>query len=325
MELGIGLVGAGAIAKAHARALRSVAGARLAAVCSRTEAGARAFASEFGGAPVASTFEALLRLPDVTAVVLAVPNALHAPYALAALAAGKHVLVEKPMATTLADAKQMAAAAQKAGRCLMVGHMWRFDREAQYVRAQVAAGALGGVFKTKGYGVHVGWGPSGWFTSKAQAGGGALIDMGVHAIDTARFLLGDPRAVRVYADLGTRFGQYDVDDIGMVMIHWDSGAVSLIESGWWNPHADGPEASTQLFGTKGYGRLFPTEIAGERPSFPARAEHCDPHLYEGQLAAFAAAIRDGQSPPTFADAGIEAVRICEAAYASAAQRQAVVL
>jgi predicted dehydrogenase len=192
---------------------------------------------------------------------------------------------------------------------------------------------LGDIVKTKGYGVHAGWGPSGWFASKARAGGGALLDMGVHAIDTVRFLLGDPRAVRVYAHLGTRYGTYDVDDVGVVMIHWDTGVVSLVESGWWSPHRDGPEATTQLFGTKGYGRLFPTELSWpdeggprvERPAFPARAEHCDQCLYEAELRELAACIREGREPIAGAAQGIEVARICDAAYASAASGQAIAL
>jgi predicted dehydrogenase len=333
MHLGMGLVGAGFIGKVHARAIRGIEGAALAAVYSHHPDAAQSIAAEFAGAKVAGSFEELLGLEAVTAVILAVPNDLHAPYALRALAAGKHVFVEKPMATSTQQAELMAAAAREAHRCLMVGHMWRFDPEAEFLRQRVSAGRLGRIVKTKGYGIHVGWGPSGWFTSRVRAGGGALIDMGVHAIDTVRFLTGDPRAVRVYAHLSTCFGNYDVDDLGVVMIHWDTGAVSVIESGWWNPHRDGPEAATQLFGTQGYGRLFPTELSWredggtriEQASFPARREHCDPQLYERQMREFASAIREGREPSAAADHGIEAVRICEAAYASAASGNAVTL
>jgi predicted dehydrogenase len=333
MHLGIGLMGAGFIGKIHARAIAATEGVKLVGVCDHDLPAAQALAQEFGGAAVAHTLDELLRLETVDAVILAVPNELHALSTLKALAKGKHVLVEKPMATTALEAEHMGVAAREARRCLMVGHMWRFDREAQFLRARVASGSLGRNVKTKGYGVHVAWGPKGWFTQKARSGGGALIDMGVHAIDTARYLLGDPRAVRVYAHLATAFGEYDVDDLGVVMIHWDNGAVSVIESGWWNPHSDGPEAATQLFGTKGYGRLFPTELtwqeAGgprvERPTFPARVEHCDPHIYAAQLQEFAAAIREGRPAAASPAHGLEVVRICEAAYASAASGQAVTL
>ena len=120
------------------------------------------------------------------------PNALHAEQSIAALAAGKHVLCEKPMATTSADAEAMLAAAARHDRLLLVLHPWRHHPAVIAVRDAIAAGELGRVVRTHGYGVHADWGPSGWFTDPALAGGGALVDMGIHAIDTARFLLGEP-------------------------------------------------------------------------------------------------------------------------------------
>ena len=99
------------------------------------------------------------------------------------------------MATSLAECDAMRGGRRASGRPLMVAHCWRFRDEVLALRRRIAAGELGEVVKTRGYGVHAGWGPSGWFTDPALAGGGALVDMGVHAIDTARFLLGDPLPV----------------------------------------------------------------------------------------------------------------------------------
>ena len=84
--------------------------------------------------------------------------------------------------------------------------------------------------------------------------------MGIHAIDTARFLLGEPQPRRVVASIRTAHGDYAVDDDGIVLIEWESGARSVVESGWWQPHADGPEAATQLYGTQGFGQVFPTKL-----------------------------------------------------------------
>jgi predicted dehydrogenase len=186
----------------------------------------------------------------------------------------------------------------------MVGHMWRFDTEVNYVRDLVQSGKLGEIFKTKGYGIHVNWGPSGWFIKKELAGGGALADMGVHAIDTVRYILGDPEPKEIYAKISTSFGVYDVDDTGIVMITWDTGAVSIIESGWWHPHADGPEAGTQLFGTLGYASLFPTlweQKKGEKikkvvPDMPERRGHCDQVIYSRQMKHFIECVRNRIEP-----------------------------
>jgi predicted dehydrogenase len=245
--------------------------------------------------------------------------------------AGKHVLCEKPMAMNEAEAREMAAVAAETGRQLMVGHMWRFDREALYLREAVDKGLLGDIVKTKGYGVHQHWGPSGWFTDPDLAGGGALIDMGVHALDTVRFLLGDPDPLRVYATIGTRHGDYAVDDEGVLIVEWSGGTTSIIESGWWHAHMDGVEASTQLFGTRGYGRLFPTSYTTgsgdhahtETPDFPARTEHCDQHIYDGQVAEFGARILDGAPVVPGPEHGRVIMAICDAAYRSSTEGQAV--
>ncbi len=108
--------------------------------------------------------------PDIDAVVIGTPNSLHCPQAVACLRAGKHVLVEKPMAVSVAEANRMIEAAKESNRGLMVAHCWRFRDEVRAVRDRIAAGELGAVVKTRGYGVHAGWGPSGWFTDPALAG-----------------------------------------------------------------------------------------------------------------------------------------------------------
>ena len=146
----------------------------------------------------------------------------------------------------------------------MVAHCWRFHPDVLALRDRVAAGELGEVVKTRGYGVHAGWGPSGWFTDPELAGGGALVDMGVHAIDTARFLLGDPRPVRVCAAVGTRYGDYAVDDDAVLLITWDNGTNSVVESGWWQPHLGGLEADTEVYGTGGYDRVWRADRAAAR-------------------------------------------------------------
>jgi predicted dehydrogenase len=233
------------------------------------------------------------------------------------------------MATSAAEAEQMAEASQKSGAPLMVAHCWRFDKEILWLRQQVQAGRLGKIIRTKGYGVHVHWGPEGWFTQKKLAGGGALADMGIHAIDTARFLTGDPQPVSVYARLGTYYKEYDVDDTGVILIVWDNGVTSYIESGWWQPHMDGPEASTQLYGLSGFGQVFPTRLelpnAKEMkidtisdPSFIfPRPDHSPQSMYDSQMACFASAIQSGETPVPGSREGLVNMKIVDAAYQSA--------
>jgi predicted dehydrogenase len=307
----VALFGCGWIQDFHARGVREC-GHEVVAVANHREESATTFAERHGIPRVTTDWEALARDPEVEAAVVATPNALHAPQSVALLDAGKHVLVEKPMATSVAECDAMIDAAARGGASLMVAHCWRFHPDVQAMRARIATGELGEVVKTRGYGVHAGWGPSGWFTQKALAGGGALPDMGVHAIDTVRYLLGDPDPGRVCAVIGTRYGAYDVDDDGILLISWSQGTNSIVESGWWHPHKEGLEAETEVYGTKGYARIFPREEPSED------YEHCAQPMYTAQMAEFLGAIEAGRQPRPGGSDGRVVLDVVERAYASAA-------
>lgn len=262
-------------------------------------------------------WQAAVTATDVDAVVVGTPNMLHHPQAMAALAAGKHVLLEKPMAITVIEGEEIAAAASTAGLTLLVGHMWRYRNEVIAMRDRIAAGSVGRPVRTRGYGIHSGWGPGGWFTDPARAGGGALIDMGIHAIDTVRFLLGDPQPARVTASLGTAHGAHAVDDDGVVLIDWSNGVRSVVECGWWQPRLDGVEADTEVYGTGGYDRIWPNFTASTPP--PAGYEHCSLPMYQAQMADFAHCCATGKTPIASAEVGLTALRIVATAYRWAAQ------
>jgi predicted dehydrogenase len=292
----------------------------VAAVVEKFPDKAAAFARQFHIQKQYSRVEDLIETGAADALVIGTPNFLHAPQAIAALKAGLPVLVEKPMAMNAVQAEKMLAASRRSGAALMVAHCWRFDEDVLWLKKQSAR--LSTVLRTKGYGVHVQWGPAGWFTQKQLAGGGALADMGVHALDTARFLLGDPQPVSVYARLGTYYKKFDVDDTGLLIVNWDNGAVSYIESGWWQPHADGPEAATQLYGRRGFGQLFPTRLElGRRvvdPGFPfPRKEHCPQSMYDAQMAHFIRSINKKTDPVPGGVEGLVNMKVVDAAYRSA--------
>jgi predicted dehydrogenase len=252
--------------------------------------------------------------PSIDAVVIGTPNSLHAPQAIACLEAGKHVLVEKPMARTLAEAESMNVAAAASGASLMVAHCWRFHPDVQALRGRIERGELGRVVKTRGYGVHAGWGPDGWFTDRELAGGGSLVDMGVHAIDTARYLLGDPAPERVCAVLGTRYRELAVDDDGILLITWTDGTNSIVECGWWQPHLAGLEADTEIYATGGYARVW------DFTEGPEGYEHCSQPMYSAQMAEFIDAVEAGRKPRPDGDDGAVVMSVVEQAYRSAATR-----
>jgi predicted dehydrogenase len=311
VSLRVGLLGAGWIMDYHARAVIEHPGAELVAASSWREPSLARLAGRHGIPRTTTDWRELAADPAVDAAVIGTPNALHAPQAVAFLEAGKHVLVEKPMARNLGEADAMLAAAGRSGARLMVAHCWRFHDDVLALRARVAAGELGEVVKTRGYGVHAGWGPSGWFTDPELAGGGALVDMGVHAIDTTRFLLGDPLPSRVLATVATRYGDYAVDDEAIVLVSWSNGTNSIVESGWWQPHLGGLEADTEVYGTGGYARVW------DRTELPQGYQHCSQPMYSAQMAEFVEALSAGRQPRPSGEDGRVVLEVVERAYAAA--------
>lgn len=321
----IAFSGAGYIINIHAQAAKAQKDVELHAVVEKFSVKSAALAKKFKIKNQYHTVEEMLKAGEVDALVIGTPNFLHAPQAITALKAGVHVMVEKPMAMSVREAEKMIEASEKSGAKLMVAHCWRFDEDVNWLKKE--SKKLGQIIRTKGYGVHTHWGPSGWFTQKKLAGGGAMADMGIHALDTARYLLDDPKPVSVYAKIGTHYKDFDVDDTGIVMVEWDYGATSYFESGWWQPHSDGPEAATQLYGTKGFGQLFPTQL--ELPNVKAkkidlvksgfkfpRKEHCPQSMYDAQMAHFIGCIRRNKNPNPGGAEGLMNMKVVEAAYKS---------
>jgi predicted dehydrogenase len=332
----LAFTGTGYISRIHALAARKLPEVEIVAVVNHRPESMAVFAEEFNIPRQYATIEELLADGNVDAVSVNTPNYLHAPQAITALKADVSVMVEKPMAMNAVEALAMLQASEKSGSVLMVAHCWRFDEQVLWLKNHVVSGKLGEIIRTKGYGVHANWGPGGWFTQAKYAGGGAMADMGIHALDTARFLLGDPQPVSVYARIGTFYGDLDVDDTGVVIVSWDNGATSYIESGWWQPHVDGPEAATQLYGTKGFGEIFPTHLEIPNPktervdevdggfAFP-RPKHCPQELYDRQMAYFIECIREDKTPVPGGLEGLVNMRVVDAAYESAETGQVIKL
>ena len=184
-DVGIGLVGSGFIAEAHFEGFAHVPAATVRGVASPTPGNAARFAERHGIPRHHIDYRALIEQPDVDVVCIGVPNDLHRDVCVAAASAGKHVICEKPLARTLADADEMIAACRGAGVLLMYAEELCFAPK--YVRAKELAdeGALGDVHLVRQGEQH--FGPhSGWFWDPDRAGGGVLMDMGCHGIEFAR-------------------------------------------------------------------------------------------------------------------------------------------
>jgi predicted dehydrogenase len=281
-----GLIGAGGIAEYTAREIASHPEARITAVADPSAERAEALARRFGADSVPDA-QRLLDRDDIDAVYIAVPNRLHAPLAQQALAAGKHVLLEKPFALTAVEADATIAASVDAGKTLMLGMNQRFDPAVQRARAQVARGMLGPVYHARAWWRRRAGIPriGSWFTDRNQAGGGALLDIGVHVLDATLHILGNFRAVSVSGATFTRFGnrglgdghwgrseraseRFDVDDFATAMIRMDDGTVIQLEAAWALHQPSEDERAIELAGEQAglsvfTGRLYQVQ-SGQR-------------------------------------------------------------
>jgi predicted dehydrogenase len=176
----------------HAQAYAARADVRVVGVWSRDAGKAAALAAEVGARPYPAA-EALIADPTIEAVSVTLPTHLHAATTIAALEAGKHVLVEKPMALTLAECDAMIAAAQP-GRVLMVAHVLRFWPEYMAVYSYVKSGALGRPLSATAFRLLGQSAPEGWFADPAQSGG-AVLDLHIHDLDALNWFFGMPRTV----------------------------------------------------------------------------------------------------------------------------------
>jgi predicted dehydrogenase len=206
-RLRIAVAGCGGIARQyHLRVLRSTRGARVVAVADPDAAARNAAARLTAADPYADPQEAIDR-PDVDAVVVCAPNAHHAPLAMAALGAGRHLYLEKPLATSAGDGRRVTAAAERAGTAVTLGLAYRFDP--LYQRARAALPMIGRVREVSTTWLEPsapGW-PA-WKRTRAE-GGGALLDLGVHHLDLLRWLTGESLAGVDRAELSSVAGEHD--------------------------------------------------------------------------------------------------------------------
>jgi predicted dehydrogenase len=195
--LGIGFLGAGGIAYAHASGMLWRHDLfRLVAAADTDAARLAGFADRYGVPKRYADNRAVIEDPEVDAVVVLLPHHLHEEACVAAFAAGKHVLVEKPIARTLAEADRIIAAGRRAGRCLMVAHNQRYDARHRRVRKLIEERALGEIFLARAdHYQDVNAAPGSWWRSREQVGGGCVIGSGIHRLDLLRWFLGEPEEI----------------------------------------------------------------------------------------------------------------------------------
>lgn len=253
----VGLIGSGFISAIHAEALKRCQDAQLLAVASPTKGKAEAFAKLHGLAHAYTDYRKLLEMDEIDLVVVGVPNDLHCAVTVAAAAAGKHIVLEKPMCLNLAEADQMLEACRKAKVKLMYAEELCFAPKYVRMKQLLDSGALGKPVLIKQSEKHDGpHAPHFWDVSRA--GGGVTMDMGCHAIEFFRWMLGRPPIKSVYAQMTTQVhtDKTQGEDNALLILEFANGATALAEESWTK--LGGMDDRAEVHGSKGvaYGDLL---------------------------------------------------------------------
>jgi predicted dehydrogenase len=260
MVMRIGVIGLG-MGRSHIQGYQACADAKVVAVADLDQARCKKAKDEFKIPKTYADAEEMLKKEKLDVVSVATPNACHMPQTVAAFQRGCHVLCEKPMAMSVAECRAMLAAAEKAKRRLMINFSFRFRPESFALKRLVDTGALGEI-----YAARTCWlrrrglpGFGGWFGQKAMAGGGPLIDLGVHRIDLALWLMGYPRPTWVMGTtsdaiaraLAKKQGKaFDVENHAQGLVRFADGASLIVEAAWACNQAEPERMETRLYGTK---------------------------------------------------------------------------
>lgn len=334
----IGIVGAGAVVQvAHLPALRKIKGVQVTALCDNDQPKAQAIGQRYGIPDAYDDMEEMLARDGVDAVAICTPNHMHEAHIQAALAAGVHVLVEKPLALSTAGVQKVLRAAEKAreknGQVLMVGMNHRYRPDAQAVRSFVQSGELGEVTSVRGS-WHV-FKPAramlGWRRKMELSGGGAMLDLGLSVIDLGLWLAGTPTPARVSAVLERPDRKDAVEEAGSAFVVCEEGAALFVDVTWHHVGA-GERFGVGIRGSRGSAGINPLHVYKELHGVPTDVTPTGGGSRESQFGAafraewahFLAAIRGEAKAPDLAEQ-LVLHRIVDGIYRSAAEGKDVSL
>lgn len=314
---GIGIIGAGSIATAHMRAAAELESTQLVAAAD-TNAERLAAACAAHGCRGFDDYEDLLACGDADIVIVCTPHGLHCEQTVAALEAGKDVLVEKPMAVSVEQCDAMIAAAQRAGKQLSVGHMHHFHPANMAVGKLLEERALGDLVCLCDEGYRT-FNPDrqAWYLDKATHGG-LWYQNGVHLIDRSCWWTGS-RVAAVKALVDSRFFEFSADDVAMAMLHFENGVYSTLIHVWWK--TGGRRFSTEFVCTEGMIQLRngiesnndDLFIAGEETGNWEKVEVAGTYdVTTRQLEEFVASVDAGTEPPVTGEYGRHVVEVMTA-------------
>ena len=339
----VGVIGAGSIAQSHLSAYAENADVELIAVADMNLERARAVADQYGAPRAYADPHELLADPEIDGVSICTWNNSHANWAIAAVKAGKHVLVEKPIARTLAEAEELQRVVEAGDSVVQVGFVRRHSPNCQVLKSFIDAGELGEIYYAKASCLRRVGNPGGWFADKEISGGGPLLDIGIHVLDLCWYLMGSPTVVSVsgntYEKLGSRgnvttmprykAADYDpdrnsVEDLANAVIRFENGASLLLDCSY-SLHATKDSIDVSVYGEKGGAELEPAlHIATEMHDSVVNIE---PQIasrtfefgvgFANEIQNFVDAAQGRAESIAPAWHGVEIVRILEAIYESA--------
>ena len=339
-KLNIGIIGTGWPGQMHAKALLAAKVANLSACADLDHERRAAFEKEYAPQKSYRDYQELLQDREVEAVIICLPNFLHFPASLAALEAGRHVLCEKPPTLNAAEMKVLREEATRRNLIYYFSRQFRFTPAMRASKALIEEGRLGKIYHAKAIfvrsrGIPVGIGH--WFTEKKRSGGGALIDIGVHALDAVWYLMGTPRPITVSAQVFRNFEHlvkvpvFDVEDSAYAFVRFENGAVVQLEASWAGNLTDeipprkyfGRESvNSVLYGTKASIRLNPLSLFedrdGELVTVPLANKEGEASGFELQLRNFVESVGGGATPINNADQAVALMGMIDGIYASSA-------
>lgn len=340
----VALLGAGFIAEIHAESYRRfVPDAEVTAVYTRDTEKAAGFAKRHGIAKSFDNVDKLLREADADVIDVCLPNHLHYSACKAAAAAGRHVIIEKPLCLKVEQAEEMIAEIRKNGKQLMYAENISFAPKYERVREIIKSGAIGDVFMLSHAEQHSG--PhSPWFYRSETAGGGVLMDMGCHAVGWFFHMLGEAKVKSVYADLSRVMHDTDAEDHSLLILEFESpsGKVTCLAQNSWCRQG-GMDDHMEVMGTKGLasadlflgnsarvhsrgGYNYASEKAGDTKgwTFPTFEEAFN-QGYPQELQYFIGCVRSGEPARPAGEDGLAVLEVLYAAYASARQGRKIAL
>lgn len=319
-----GIIGAGDIAhRVMAPAMHESLVSDLVAVMRTTLKGAEEFARQHGANRGYDKLQDLLADPNVDAVYVATPVARHLPDALAAIASGRHVLCEKPLALTVSEGEKIQKACQQSGITFMTCYYQRFNARHQKIKQLLGTGVIGQVTSVRiNFSGRTRLNQDAWRQDPIQSGGGPYIDMGSHAVDLLRFFFGE--VIEVFAFTDALSGDYAVEDTASSLLRLSNGIHAVVTSHWSSGDTDGNRNSMiEIAGTEGIIRSSPLHDKFSRGHLFVGCGG-DDMIYEFEesthvrvLNEFAAAVAESRDPAITIHDGVAAQRVVEAVYASA--------